>query len=144
MSFQLQIPCGKAREEKMRAYKRNWYREHRPHPEIPLRGYVWRGSRKAVWLAYLQRIKERRLKVIANLGGQCSICGSQYRLELHHKIYGDEGRKDGWNAWRRTVEEAEFHPDNFLVLCHFCHKVVTLFSLDKTRWIKLKALVEGD
>ena len=96
--------------------------------------------------AYFQRTCERRRQAIESLGGTCYVCGSKIRLELHHLLYDDEwnGKHQGWNIWRRTVKEVEQHPERFRALCHFCHKVVTIFGYKKTAWARLKKMIEDE
>lgn len=51
-----------------------------------------------------------RMRLIAERGGKCEICGSHDILQVHHLSY-----EDGKKAW-------EYPDSNFLVLCKKCHE----------------------
>ena len=71
----------------------------------------------------LRRIK-RRLKIIAHLGGKCSICGTDKNLEINHinpkeKTYNIGKIQDG--VWEKILEELK----KCELLCKDHHKEVT-------------------
>lgn len=71
----------------------------------------------------LRRVK-RREKVIAHLGGKCSICGTNENLEINHinpkeKSHNIGDIQDG--VWEKIIEELE----KCELLCVEHHKQVT-------------------
>ena len=72
---------------------------------------------------------KRRKEVIRDLGGKCFVCGTNRRLEFHHIKY-TRSSKLNWNE-----VEAKEHPENFRLLCHKCHNVVTYVLHEPKRTI---------
>ena len=70
-------------------------------------------------------------KVNKLLGGKCIFCGSKTDLQRHHlkydKSYPKRRKVNGkWVGYRLSpIYEALKHPENFRLLCHKCHNVVT-------------------
>ena len=94
-----------AKKYKQRSYVREKRNEYSNRPETRARKY--KGQRK-------KKREARRL-----LGGKCFVCGTNRRLEFHHIKY-TRSSKQNWNE----VEVLK-HPENFRLLCHKCHNVVT-------------------
>jgi endogenous inhibitor of DNA gyrase (YacG/DUF329 family) len=74
-------------------------------------------------------LPKRRKEVIRDLGGKCFVCGTNKRLEFHHIKY-TRSSKLNWNE-----VEAKEHPENFRLLCHKCHNVVTYVLHEPKRTI---------
>ena len=66
--------------------------------------------------------KRRRLRALKLAGFRCQVCHSPERLEVHH------------NNYARLGHEAD---SDLIVLCHGCHRVVTVWIRFK-RWMKWK------
>lgn len=94
-----------AKKYRQRSYVREKKNEYSNRPEIRARKYK------------SQRKKKREARRL--LGGKCFVCGTNRRLEFHHIKY-TESSKQNWNE----VEVLK-HPENFRLLCHKCHNVVT-------------------
>ena len=73
------------------------------------------------------------------LGGKCIFCGSKTALQRHHikydKSYPKRRKVNGKFVGYRLnpAYEALKHPENFRLLCHKCHNVVTYGLLDTKR-----------
>lgn len=71
---------------------------------------------------YLEPFYIRRRAIIKSLGSRCYLCHRVYGVEGHYYMSGTSKTS---NAWIRIIEEAEIHPERFVPLCGFCHRLVT-------------------
>jgi len=107
--------------------------------------YYWRHREKVLqknkeyyqknkeWLSKKKygKFKEKRDKVIKQLGNCCYVCGSTNALVLHHK-FGDGFHKNlGRHSWEKTIFEAYRNPERFVLLCKHCHIALEQLKLSE-------------
>lgn len=77
------------------------------------------------------RIRYNKIRFIAlkNFGNKCKICGTDKKLQLHHRYYAKNSirskvhNENGSMTIKRT-QEAILYPGRFNVLCLSCHNSV--------------------
>jgi hypothetical protein len=63
--------------------------------------------------------RQKRLQLIREYGGACSVCGALEDLEFAHTFHtGLEGQGRGRNARIRDIIQ---HPEAYRLLCKECH-----------------------
>ena len=73
--------------------------------------------------------KRTRAKAFAILGSKCQECGTEKKLQLHHKYYAPDSiypkthNESGWTGSLRA-KEAIAHPERFMVVCLSCHNSI--------------------
>jgi len=70
-------------------------------------------NRKAKYREYLrsEAWRNKRIEVLKKHGSNCRICGSPYRIEIHHKRYTKRGESILGNE----------STSDLLSICHDCH-----------------------
>jgi Zn finger protein HypA/HybF involved in hydrogenase expression len=88
--------------------------------------------------------KEKQRLIQEKFGGRCYICGRQKgKLELHHIYYEHDSPSSSSSSYDKLlIEEIKLHPERFILLCHFCHSIVTTLEKNKTMWIKLNEVMK--
>ena len=109
---------------------RRW-RAKRPKGDASRRLKEWERKNPEKAKAYRRRHfdlwKERRLYIVAQLGGKCYICNwtGNGRLDLHHLFYEHPRPRNTQSLWKQTIRDAERNPDQFVLLCSVCHNLIT-------------------
>ncbi len=128
-----------------REYMRKWRATHKEHITERNREY-WKThpeKKREKNRRYAERLKLRRQKVLESLGRKCYICGQdEARLELHHKRgFPSPYTNNESEPHRKTIFEAEKHPERFVSLCHFCHIMVTFLTQNLEQKERLLSLL---
>jgi len=88
----------------------------------PLAGRRGRGtfSLSRTW-QHASRAFRKRAELIRRLGGQCRVCGSTDRLELHHP-HGRDWTPRRHNRWTRINHYwRDWEQGNLELLCQSCN-----------------------
>jgi len=80
------------------------------------------AARRRNHLRQTLKCRERRAKLIADLGGACDCCGSTHDLEFDHYPKRADWERRGVNQWvRQKRYEADAAAGNLRLLCSRCN-----------------------